>query len=124
MDYVMEDYMVLANYVLAFEGKTVAASNSPLLEKYSEFGIDYGTVNGSGRIMNAQTSHEPEPTEETVETLPEETAAIETETQSTAVQDPSSPFPVFPLVIAVFSFLLLAFLAMIARKLHLKTNKE
>lgn len=124
MDYVIEDYMVLANYVQAFEGKTVMASNSPLLEKYSEFGIDYGTVNGSGRIMNAQTSHEPEPTEETVETLPEETAAIETETQSTAVQDPSSPFPVFPLVIAVFSFLLLAFLAMIARKLHLKTNKE
>lgn len=49
LDYVMEDYMVLANYVQAFEGD-VDASNSPLLLKYPGFAVDYGTINGSGRI--------------------------------------------------------------------------
>ena len=47
LDYVMEDYMVLANYVQAFEGGVVDATNSPLT-KY--FPVDYSTVNGSGRI--------------------------------------------------------------------------
>ena len=115
-DYVMEDYMVLANYVLAFEGKTVAASNSPLLEKYSEFGIDCGTVNGFGRIMNAQASHEPVTTEETVETFPEETAVMETEAKGSAAQVQSAPFPVLPLVIAILSLGLLLCLAIIVRK--------
>ena len=49
LDYVMEDYMVLANYVQGFEG-AVDASNSPLLAKYAGLKIDYSTVNGSGRI--------------------------------------------------------------------------
>jgi len=48
LDYVMEDYMVLANYVQAFEGGVIDASNSPLT-KY--FPVDYSTVNGSGRIV-------------------------------------------------------------------------
>lgn len=51
MDYVMEDYMVLANYVKGFDDSTIKASNSPLLQKYSGFNIDYSTINGSGRIM-------------------------------------------------------------------------
>ncbi len=50
LDYVMEDYMVLANYVQAFEGGVVDASNSPLMAKYPGMIVDYGTVNGSGRI--------------------------------------------------------------------------
>ncbi len=50
LDYVMEDYMVLANYVQAFEGGAVEAANSPLLQKYPGMALDYGTVNGSGRI--------------------------------------------------------------------------
>lgn len=50
LDYVMEDYMVLANYVQGFEGGIVDAVNSPLCQKYSGFLVDYGTVNGSGRI--------------------------------------------------------------------------
>ena len=50
LDYVSEDYMVLANYIKGFENCTVDASNSPLLEKYSNFMIDYSDVNGSGRI--------------------------------------------------------------------------
>ena len=52
LDYVMEDYMVLANYVQAFEGGVVEATNSPLLAKYAGMKLDYSTVNGSGRIVN------------------------------------------------------------------------
>ena len=51
LDYVMEDYMVLANYIEGFGGE-VGATNSPLLTKYANMLIDYGTVNGSGRIVN------------------------------------------------------------------------
>ena len=50
LDYVMEDYMVLANYVQAFENATVKAANSPLLDKYPNMKLDYGTTDGSGRI--------------------------------------------------------------------------
>ncbi len=51
LDYVMEDYMVLANYVKGFEGGKVAASNSPLKALYPNMLVDYSTVNGSGRIV-------------------------------------------------------------------------
>jgi len=50
LDYVMEDYMVLANYVQAFDG-AIAADNSPLAAKYAGFAVDYSTVNGAGRIV-------------------------------------------------------------------------
>jgi len=50
IDYVMEDYMVIANYVQAFDGGVVGAVNSPLLAKYPGMALDYSTVNGSGRI--------------------------------------------------------------------------
>ncbi len=50
VDYVMEDYMVLANYVQDFDGGVVDATNSPLLAKYSGMLLNYGTVDGSGRI--------------------------------------------------------------------------
>ena len=53
LDYVMEDYMVLANYVQAFEGGVIEAANSPLLAKYAGMKLDYGTVDGSGRIEMA-----------------------------------------------------------------------
>ena len=53
LDYVMEDYMVLANYVQGFEGGVVDASNSPLAAKYEGFNVDYSTVNGTGRIVFA-----------------------------------------------------------------------
>ena len=49
----MEDYMVLANYVQAFEGGVIEATNSPLAAKYPGMLLDYGTVNGSGRIEMA-----------------------------------------------------------------------
>ena len=50
IDYVAEDYMVLANYVQDFEGGVVEAANSPLMAKYPGITVDYSTVNGSGRI--------------------------------------------------------------------------
>ncbi len=50
LDYVMEDYMVLANYVQAFPGDTVRAANSPLNAKYPGLNIDYAEVTGDGRI--------------------------------------------------------------------------
>ena len=53
LDYVMEDYMVLANYVQAFEDGNVEAANSPLLAKYPGMLIDYSTTEGSGRIVYA-----------------------------------------------------------------------
>ena len=53
LDYVMEDYMVLANYISGFEGGVVEATNSPLAAKYEGMLVDYSTVNGSGRIVMA-----------------------------------------------------------------------
>ena len=50
LDYVMEDYMVLAHYISGFENGTVGADNSPLLEKYPGMLLDYASVSGSGRI--------------------------------------------------------------------------
>lgn len=57
LDYVMEDYMVLANYIKGFEDGVVEADNSPLLDKYPGLLIDYSDVNGSGRI---EIASEPE----------------------------------------------------------------
>ena len=51
LDYVMEDYMVLANYIQGFEGGVVDATNSPLAAKFPGMLLDYSTVNGSGRIV-------------------------------------------------------------------------
>lgn len=50
LDYVMEDYMVLANYVKSFDGGVIKADNSVLSEKYPGFLLDYGKLSGSGRI--------------------------------------------------------------------------
>jgi len=50
LDYVMEDYMVIANYIQGFEDSTVGAANSPLNAKYPALNIDYSDVNGDGRI--------------------------------------------------------------------------
>jgi len=51
LDYVMEDYLVLANYIQGFEDHNVSATNSPLLEKYPGMLLDYTNVSGSGRIV-------------------------------------------------------------------------
>ncbi len=51
LDYVMEDYMVLANYVQGFPEATVGATNSPLNTKYPGLRIDYSKTTGDGRIQ-------------------------------------------------------------------------
>ena len=43
-DYVMQDYLVLANYAKNFPDATIKADNSPL-------GANYGDINGEGRIV-------------------------------------------------------------------------
>ena len=50
LDFVMEDYMVLASYIEAFENAEVKAENSPLMKKYPGLKVDYSQVDGSGRI--------------------------------------------------------------------------
>lgn len=103
IDYVMRGYMVLANYVQAFENNTVKASNSPLLEKYPGFGIDYGSSGGSGRIVFAEGNHDSAPSEEvTVPTEVIETAATES-VKMLPVEAEPVPFPVLPLIIAILS---------------------
>ena len=57
LDYVMEDYMVLANYILAFEDGVVEAFNSPLYTYYSHMLINYSGVDGSGRIVMEAAEH-------------------------------------------------------------------
>lgn len=51
LDYVMEDYMVLANYIKGFENGIIESQNSPLLKKYKNLLINYESVNGSERIL-------------------------------------------------------------------------
>jgi len=111
LDYVMEDYMVLSNYVLAFDGGVVDATNSPLAAKYANFTVDYGTVNGSGRIELTEGGAVVESTE--VSTTPE-TEATETEPATEVVEansvEKSNPMPmiiiallvVIGIVVAVF----------------------
>ena len=103
IDYVMRGYMVLANYIRAFEDNTVKASNSPLLEKYPSFGVDYSSGDGSGRIVFAEGNHDPAPSEEvTVPTEVIETAATES-VEVLPVEAEPVPFPVLPLIIAILS---------------------
>ncbi len=63
LDYVMEDYMVLSNYVQGFADGKVDAKNSPLLAKFPGMLLDYGSVGGSGRIVMEATEHPTEPVE-------------------------------------------------------------
>ena len=48
LDYIAEDYMVLADYMKAFNGN-VNNANAPL-KKYANYLLDYETPSGSGRI--------------------------------------------------------------------------
>ena len=79
LDYVKEDYMVLANYVAAFPEATVDASNSPLLEKYPNMLVDYSTVDGSGRIVLEAAVREDAATEAATTEAAAETTAAATE---------------------------------------------
>lgn len=122
VDYVMEDFMVLANYIQAFEDNVITGSNSPLLEKYPGFGIDYTAINGSGRIANVPTEHRPEPVEETIESSLEEMIPETSGTVVSAMQSEPTPFPVIPLLVAVISLVLIISMIVYWRKKQ--PNKE
>ncbi|HIT36561.1 MAG TPA: bifunctional metallophosphatase/5'-nucleotidase [Candidatus Faecousia intestinavium] len=115
LDYVMEDYMVLANYVQAFEGGVVEASNSPLAEKYEGLLLDYSTVDGSGRIVMEAASRDTEETAPATQT-PDTTGATvqETVVQTPVEAEPSSSTPI--LIIALASCAALAALAYLFQK--------
>ena len=72
LDYVMEDYMVLANYVKGFTDGIVGAENSPLNAKYAALGINYSEVTGDGRIKLVDGSVEEDvtPPEEGEDVIP------------------------------------------------------
>ena len=114
LDYVMEDYMVLANYVQAFDGGVVDAANSPLAAKYPGLLLDYSTVEGSGRIVMEAAVRET--TEETVPATQE--ASTEAPAETTAEMDveaePASHTPV--VILAVVSCAALAALAFVFQK--------
>ena len=114
LDYVMEDYMVLANYVQAFDGGVVDAANSPLAAKYPGLLLDYSTVEGSGRIVMEAAVRET--TEETVPATQE--ASTEAPAETTAEMDveaePASNTPV--VILAVVSCAALAALAFVFQK--------
>ena len=94
LDYVMEDYMVLSNYVRAFDGGVVDATNSPLAAKYANFTVDYSTVNGSGRIELVEGKAEVAPETDATEVEPS-TEVVE---EAPAVEK-SNPMPMILLVV-------------------------
>ena len=115
LDYVMEDYMVLANYVQAFEGGVVEASNSPLAEKYVGLLLDYSTVDGSGRIVMEAASRDTEETVPATQTPDTSGATVqETVVQTPVEAEPSSSTPI--LIIALASCAALAALAYLFQK--------
>lgn len=118
-DYAMEDYLVLANYVQAFEKGIVAADNSPLASRYPGFDVDYGSVDGTGRIRFCaadRTEHIPDGVKQETHTL--ETVQPPTETEPVNIPESERPFPVFPMMITASSALILfvLFLPMIRKK--------
>ena len=58
LDYVMEDYMVLANYISGFQDGIIGSANSPLVAKYPGFTVDYSMTDGCGRIQIGNKSGE------------------------------------------------------------------
>ena len=78
IDYVMEDYMVLANYVKAFpipEGATlpeIEGTNSPLVEKFGTDYLDYTNVAPGLRIQIAEKQTPPDDSDEDLYVLTSE----------------------------------------------------
>ena len=101
LDYVMEDYMVLANYVEGYPDGVVGADNSPLTAKYPGLTTDYSTVNGSGRITFAAAAQE-EPTETASAATEASTEAPATApTEAPAAEDSSNSGTIIAVVCAV-----------------------
>ena len=88
-DDMMEDYLILAEYMKAFPGGVIEAANSPLMAKYPGLTVDYSTVHGSGRIVVEQPESVPETTAgetQAAESVPETEPAPQTE-QGITTQD-------------------------------------
>ena len=65
LDYVMEDYQVLANYVKAFhkwEGEIpwISTTTTPLYHDYPNMLINYEDINGAGRIVLVEEEPDPD----------------------------------------------------------------
>lgn len=97
LDYVMEDYMVLANYIQAFPDGVVEAANSPLTAKYPGLTADYSNVNGSGRIEMA-------PADTVAPAQPAETAPVpETPSEPAAENGGMSTGTIIAIVVVVLA---------------------
>lgn len=114
LDYVMEDYMVLSNYVLAFENGVVDASNSPLLAKYDGLLVDYSTVNGSGRIEIVTERAAAEAPAEEVAEAPVEEAAVE-ETVEAPAEEVVEEAGVSPIVYVIIAIVIVAVIVVVVK---------
>ena len=110
LDYVMEDYMVLANYVKGFENGAVEASNSPLLAKYPNMLLDYSTTDGSGRIVLEEAVRE-EAVEEVQEEVVEasEEAAEEVVEEAPVAEEKNNNTTVYVVLICALAVIIIAF---------------
>ena len=120
LDYVMEDYMVLANYVEAFPDHVVEASNSPLAAKYPGFTVDYGTVNGSGRSVMEAAQRE-EATEAVTEAA---TQAPETEAPTTAPAAPEKAESHVGVTVAIILAILIPVVVVVVVVLKKKKDQK
>ncbi|MBE6984648.1 MAG: hypothetical protein E7434_03365 [Ruminococcaceae bacterium] len=90
LDYVMEDYLVLANYAASFptdgDLPTIKADNSVL-------GANYGDINGEGRIEIIAEEPTEEPSEEPSEepTEPSEEPTVPSEEPTVPSEEPTEP---------------------------------
>lgn len=108
LDYVMEDYMVLANYVKGFENGAVEASNSPLLAKYPNMLLDYSTTDGSGRIVLEEAVREEvkEEEQEVVQTPETEEEVVE---EAPITEEKNNNTIVYVVLICALAVIIIAF---------------
>lgn len=108
LDYVMEDYMVLANYVKGFENGAVEASNSPLLAKYPNMLLDYSTTDGSGRIVLEEAVREEvkEEEQEVVQTPETEEEVVE---EAPIAEEKNNNTIVYVVLICALAVIIIAF---------------
>ena len=99
LDYVMEDYMVLAHYVQGFDHGTVEASNSPLSAKYAGFSVNYGSINGSGRITVSAKSSAAETTETEQQSITDVPDSDQTNAVSTGCRSAIYALGLLPLLV-------------------------
>lgn len=108
LDYVMEDYMVLANYVKGFENGAVEASNSPLLAKYPNMLLDYSTTDGSERIVLEEAVREEvkEEEQEVVQTPETEEEVVE---EAPVAEEKNNNTIVYVVLVCVLAVIIIAF---------------